>query len=930
MRQPEKLIFPKNKRIGFLAIICSVLATAGTAFFRMQRLYRQVPQYEELVTGYTSWIAYFKQGDMTLAYHVIFGIAGFYLVFSALFNVLSRFWPFLQKEAEEKQIGEKGKKVISEASELFFLLVFTQFSFGVAGRGITILFPSVYDVVCRIFFPAQLLLAGIMVFLWIRWKRDGNAEDIEKCFFWSQLPLPLIFPEITYYEYSYQGNILTQYFSVPFFVMEAIISFLMIIFIIFHKKNISHKKVYLSSFLSLAVFASYQLPGGTISGTPLEFYHYGELSVPLHQLLKFGTVPYLDTMPIHGFCDYFQAGIWYTLFDGTYASFEAAMVIGCVVIAVITAVIYYYFTESKALALLCVLLFSLFGDQYYYVRWAFVMPFLLIVFSKQAREDFAKMLWYWTFLSILSIAWNPSIGGACALAALPMILYKGFAEKGYLRFVQIWKERTVQKRWIVAYAALLILGICFIPMFFAILRYIVENSAAILETTGDILKEELQDPYVWYATFGFVLSMVISFYFCIQKKGEMKKLALFGTAFLLLFNGIIVKYTFVRTQYGERGIIAATVCSLFLILMILLPYIKRTWSREGLLLLFGLLAVTAVTKGANLFTMPQRLFERETISEEYEYISGEEIGIPSLGNLFITEDLKEELIALNYIANDLCKDQYQFVDMTNQLAHYNILDKKVLLPFSSTYNTNNEVMQKKAIEVLDEKKPEVIVVSPEWKHDSGTLSTRNYHLYQWLMQNDYVPCKYESILFFTNTKEIEEAFDSAYEEMGACMHLENIKKLPTVWSSEQIEEKYTQDMAVNVQLADTNSLILTENMYRIETGDTYFMYIFETPISGKDMDFLRIKADFGENEEVTYEGVVYFMEEGKGIRESKRFIYDGGAKEVLIPLSTSPYWSYGEKIQTIMINFIGDSLTGKQVKLELEFEKYTGIGEERK
>ena len=69
-----------------------------------------------------------------------------------------------------------------------------------------------------------------------------------------------------------------------------------------------------------------------ISGAPLEMYHYGELSEPLHQLLDFGTVPYLDTMPIHGVCDYFQAAVWYTLFDGTYASFEPAMIIGCVVI----------------------------------------------------------------------------------------------------------------------------------------------------------------------------------------------------------------------------------------------------------------------------------------------------------------------------------------------------------------------------------------------------------------------------------------------------------------------------------------------------------------------------------------------------------------------------------------------------------------------
>ena len=508
-----------------------------------------------------------------------------------------------------------------------------------------------------------------------------------------------------------------------------------------------------------------------------------------------------------------------------------------------------------------------------------------------------------------------------------MILWEGFHEKGYLEFVRIWKERTIQKRWIFAYAFLLVFGICFIPMFFAILRYIAENSAAILETTGDILKEELRDPFVWYATFGFALPMVLSYYFLIGKKGEQKKLAVYAALFLLIFNSIIVRYTFVRTQFGERGIIATTICCLFLVLMILVPMVKKTWNKEAFVLLVLLFVITAGTRGANLLTMPQKIFERERISEEYEYVRGEEINIPSLGNIYMKEELKEELISLNHIANELCGDTYQFVDMTNQLAHYNILDKKVLLPFSSTYNTNNEVMQTKAIEVLNELQPEVIVVSPKWEHDSGSLSTRNYHLYQWIMQNDYVPCKYESILFFTNEEAIWEQYDPAYEEMSACMHVENIKKLPTVWAGDTIEEIYTEDVSVPMQLIDYNSTSVSENSYQLEASDNYFFFYLDETVSGKEVDFLRISADIqGASDEVTYEGVVYFMEEGESLKEGTRFIYSGGADEVLIPLSTSPDWSYAKKNQSIMINLIGEQLVGCQVKLEVEFESYTGPG----
>ena len=37
-------------------------------------------------------------------------------------------------------------------------------------------------------------------------------------------------------------------------------------------------------------------------------------------------------------------------------------------------------------------------------------------------------------------------------------------------------------------------------------------------------------------------------------------------------------------------------------------------------------------------------------------------------------------------------------------------------------------------------------------------------------------------------------------------------------------------------------------------------------------------------------------------------------------LTTSPYWSYSDEIQSIMIDFISSSLPGKQISMQLEFE----------
>lgn len=907
-----------TQRISLLAALLSLPATAVFAWLVMGRLYQNFPQYTEFVTGYTSWTAYYKSGDMTLAYLVIGGVLGFYALFSLLLMALSGKVSFLRGEIDrsDKTVW-KNENVWERAKNVGFLLIFTQFSlailmeplireFAIVPRG---LFPILQGILA--------LIVGIFGYFYVK---GGKDRAMTLALDWSQGLLPIVFVFIGAYEYLRDGVVVTQYDSVKMRTVSIILMFLLFPWNWrrFYKDR-EKPQIYLSTFISLAVFASYTLPRGTISGTPLEMYHYGEISGPLHQLLAFGTVPYLDTMPIHGVCDYFQAGIWYTLFDGTYATLEPAMIIGCVVIAMITAVIYYYYVEDKFLGLLCILLFSLFGDKYYYVRWAFALPFILIVFSGKVRKRFDRLLWNWTFISILSIAWNPSIGGACALAALPMVLWEGIHEKGWRVFLTL-KEKEGRRKILPWYIPLLILGICYIPMFFAILRYIVENSAAILETTGDILMEELTTPFVWYATFGFAFSLLAALYFLVGKKGEDQKLAWYGVSFLVLFNAIIVKYTFVRTQFGERGIIVTTICSLFLILMIFLPYLKKYRSMSTLILTAFLFLCTALSKGSNLVTMPGKIFDRDEIPAKYVYTTVEETGIPALGDIYITESQKQELMELNELANGICRD-YQFVDMTNQLSHYNILNKKVLLPFSSTYNTNNKVMQTKAIRVLEELKPEVIVVSPEWKHDSGALSTRNYYLYQYLAKN-YRPCRYKSLVFLTNDQKLFEEYGPAYEEFGQLMHVERLKAIPALWGNEFLKKTETEEHPLELSLVDTNAEEVSDGTWRMNAEENYFLYTFATPQSGRDMEFLRISVQDqkASGEPLKFEGVVYFMREGQSLKESHRFIYDGREGDFLIPLSTSPYWSYADDIETILVDFIDGSLPGKELSIRLSFE----------
>jgi len=230
-------------------------------------------------------------------------------------------------------------------------------------------------------------------------------------------------------------------------------------------------------------------------------------------------------------------------------------------------------------------------------------------------------------------------------------------------------------------------------------------------------------------------------------------------------------------------------------------------------------------------------------------------------------------------------------------------------------------MQTKAIEVLEELQPEVIVVSPHWQHDSASLSTRNYYLYQYLAKH-YEPCKYENIIFLTNSEEVKNRYEAADEEFGQLMHVERIKMLPACWGNDFLEEEETVDVQREMSLLDKNAEKTDENTWIMGAEETYFLYGFEELQKGLDTQFLRITVEdlSGSKDPLKFEGVIYFMDEGKSLKEGHRFIYDGGEGEFLIPLTTSPFWSYSGNIQAMLVDFIHKDLPGKELKIELQFE----------
>ena len=121
-----------SQKICVCAALLSLLATALTSWLIMRVQYQRTPEYEEFVTGYTTWTGYYKQGDMNLAYLVIGGILIFFVLFAVLLSLLSRKVTWLSENFDRRtEYGAGFHEKYEKFEYVVFLLIFAEFSLAV-------------------------------------------------------------------------------------------------------------------------------------------------------------------------------------------------------------------------------------------------------------------------------------------------------------------------------------------------------------------------------------------------------------------------------------------------------------------------------------------------------------------------------------------------------------------------------------------------------------------------------------------------------------------------------------------------------------------------------------------------------------------------------------------------------------------------------
>lgn len=1002
MKKLEKYIVPKDIKEAIISAIMSFLTTFSLLFLLIEKLYEQKSSYQEFIVGLTTFSGYPKKADLTVIQLILLGLILFFILWTIMLRffkehvrssrqitgsilgsaVLTQVCVFGEKRYAA-QIGIITVLLLVLALILFYkkeqetityvnyacALIFTTFSF-FGGYTVLGMLSDYFAKNSKLFF-ASLGLIWFLFFglLFYYRKKEKLLEQAENILILSQLLIPLGLLSMYRFDYLYEatGEVIRLFYSKKFRVLLLLFVAISIgyeIYIVWkqfvQKKSRHNYKIMLTSVIGVGMMQVYALPAAKMN---IDFFHNGEITVPMQQFMSFHSLAYKDMIPIHGFCDYFFGGIDYLFFDGSFLSLNAAAVVGNLFMIGVLAAVVYFTVEQKQLSVMIVFLFSRFFVITAGMRYFMLFVMFFVLFSEKVIKKPLSLLWWWTFLCICAIAWNPSIGGSGAVAFLPIIIWE-VCSQGLGELKALWGEVRVKtpKRFyqiLTAYGVLFVLGLSFIPLFLQIVTYLRENTATTIETNGMAvfsnsahLHEYLVPGLITKAdgffvqTFLMVLPLIIAI--CLVFANGLKtwkKRFIYISISLIACYYVIINYAFVRYDDGLRTGVVGVFFSI-VVAMLIINSIHMLADKQDIAMVFGMLFIflCLYVEDVPLLTNPFEAMqigsvkESETImlagsqlEDPIVYVTGESVGIKGLGNGFISGNSLNSLKNIQHVLLSTVGERGSYLDLTNAVANYVIFDQKSSLPYTSGYNISNEIMQNKAIEMMEKEQPRLVLLAPFIKFDDATISIRSPILYDYLLDSGYRPYAYENVLYLVKDIPPVEGSIDGMEAFASLMHKENLEFLPMVYGESGLEQKLLQ---------------VVKN-YQIKEQEGKKTIVFDAPIAGSSVDYLSIhlenikhqasrldelskfdqvtrKDDLSADVDIDEEAItklphmtIRFRSDVTGQEKECNFSVLLSGADYLIPLRSSPYWSQEDELGQIEI-ILEDtqySLTDSKIKL---------------
>lgn len=809
-------VFIQSGAEALAAALFSVLLSALTAGGISLQYYGIWPDYTQFVAGGTVYNGYNKTGDMSMFYLLLFCMP----VYFVLFLWLKRYCVNrLAKEKRDKcsYVNQKtncvncdnyddcdgcnknyvNRHVLDFVSALLLgSFAITAIETAVAGRFVTHRTELAY---LRVFLIVIYWMWMLALLIWAWAKQQNIHKLIEKISVCAQVLLPFCFLGYFgfYYQYENENGLIELFYSYKWkcFCVAVFVIFLFAqIYRLMKKKN----DISVYALVSVATMSVMRTPEGLMS---VDFFHNGEMALPMQQFVSYGKIPYFDIDPIHGLCDYVYSFFNYLFFDGSYFSQNAGIVVANLFTAAFLAVVLANCLKKRSGVVVIIWLFMPYLLEKAGIRYVFFIAAFFILLCDRVRKNNLWFFWWWILLCITGIFYNVSIGASVAVAFLPEAIYRLIKEikKRWKQYAitHKWKDvfidipekekKILQSAWVV----LVLVGICFIPWFMQILRFLHENAATTLWVNGTAIFGQEFRPVETFALFLPYLAV-----FVVALSGNKKAKSAFVAIAVGLF--VIANYACVRYDEGLRlavlGVVFCMICFSYFCMDYLSSKSKAVWLvllclacvfliRDYLPLRMDALVYVEQIPAQKKIEINEAMIEDPVV-----YVSGDSVDMKHMGSGFIQGLTLNSLKNIQFILKQE-NAQDSFLDLTNKISHTVIFDLETDYPYTSAYNISNDRMQEKAIACIRKNRPRLILLAPYIRFDEAPVSLRSPELYQAILQMGYQPYIYEDVIYLLDGESNCDMAEDGKRKMGLLNHRTDMGMLPYLWGTALEDEK---------------------------------------------------------------------------------------------------------------------------------------------
>ena len=873
----KKEISIQNGAEALAAASFSVLLSAMLAWGISRLYYGRWPDYTQFVAGGTVYSGYNKMGDMSIFYLLLGCIP---VSFTLFLWVKHRY--FVNPQKKPQKLMKSYDNILSDFASALLLGVFAIIAVETAlsGRFVThrTRFADIRNcvVVCY-------LVCMTVYLVWALIKKQNIHSTTKKISVYAQIMLPFCF--LGYFGFFYQYE--NEAGLIELFNSHKWKWFCVAVFFVFFGAQIYRlikKKTDISvcALISIATMSVMRTPEGMMS---VDFFHNGEMALPMQQLISYEKIPYFDIDPIHGLCDYVYSFFNYLFFDGCYFSQNAGVVVANLFIAAFLAIVLANCLNRRSSAVFMIWLLMPYMVEKAGVRYVIFIAAFLILLCDRVWKNNLWFFWWWVLLCITGIFYNVSIGASMAVAFLPEIIYRLIKEvklrwkqyskthnyKDVFRDIPSKEKKILLGAWIV----LVLIGICFIPWFWQILRFLQENAATTLWVNGtEIFGHEFHP----VETFAFLIPYLAVLVAALS--GNQKA----NSAFVAMAVGffVIANYACVRYDEGLRlatlGVVFCLIYLSYFLMDCLRSKTKAVWLVFLILVCGFLIRDYLPVRTEPLVCVRQipekaEVFINETaIEDPVVYVSGDSVGMDHMGSGFIQGLTLNSLKNIQFILKQEEAEE-SFLDLTNKISHTVIFDLKMDYPYTSAYNISNGMMQKKAIEMLRKKRPKLILLAPYIRFDEAPVSLRSPELYQTILKMGYQPYIYEDVIYMLDGTSKCDVAEDGKRKLGMLNHRTDMGMLPYLWGTaiEDEKERLSEVSCENGSIQGSEiSYIDLEIASKDITGDS-FLLLFQSDIDGEKYQFQ--------------------------IRTGREKLKKNQTVHYLIPVFSSPFFYYSKDIE---------------------------------